>query len=187
MFELPPQGAGKIRAFTESIDYALPKLLIIAALLELPPEAGGVAPASSELPPRPAEGTEKIPMVDPATPDERLRALFDDVAERHGHPAVATYFRSLAQWPEVLERLWTALRPDVGGERFATARERLVAEAARLAADMPARPPRAPEAIGHALLFFRRRLIPDLMLDVQMAREAMSEGEPHARNRFQID
>lgn len=187
ILELPSQDAEKIRAFTESIDYALPKLLIIATLLESPPEAGGEALASPELPPGPAEGTEKAPMVDPATADERLRALFDDIAERHGHPAVATYFRSLAQWPEVLEGLWTALRPNVGEERFAAARERLVAEAARLAEDMPASPPRAPEALGRALLFFRRRLIPDLMLDVQMAREAMSEGEPLARNRFQID
>lgn len=175
----------RVRAFTESIDYVLPKLLLVATLLDKTRGSGGWAGGSS-IATGVADGTEKIPMVDPADASEDLRRVFDDIRERHGHPKPATYFRSLGQWPDLLERLWKDLRPRVGNEDYVAARATLIDKAESLARPLPDADFSAPAEIAKALKFFHQRLVPDLMLDVGMMRAMLNGAGSEPRNRFDI-
>ncbi|WP_299819047.1 alpha/beta fold hydrolase [uncultured Jannaschia sp.] len=177
---------GPARDFTESIDYVLPKLLLVASILSETRQADGLDIAvEPTIPLGIADGTRKIPMVDPGTAGDELRVLFDDIRDHHGHPKVATYFRSLGQEPELLKALWGKLRPRVDDADYAATRTDLVNASEMLALNLPALDFTAPESLKPALAFFRRKLIPDLMLDVHMARSILSDGAAERRNRFE--
>jgi hypothetical protein len=125
-------------------------------------------------------------MVDPETAEAGVRRLLQDIQARHAHPKPATYFRSLAQWSELLERIWERLRPRVGDEGYVRARSHLIREAETHVRTWAGPDVAAPGAIAPALTFFHRRLIPDLMLDVGMVRVMLCASDPGARNRFEI-
>ncbi len=186
-FDVPgdmPQDVPKAaRAFTESIDYVLPKLVMIATLLVN--RATKQAPVSMpDLPEEGiTEGTRKVPMVDPAKADPDVAGLLDEIRKHHGHPTVATYFRSLAQWPELLETIWTRLQPHVAGPGYAEARERLIAKAEELSQSLPPVAVTPPPGLGQALDFLRRRQAPDLQLDTAMVRHLVF-NEENPRNAF---
>ncbi|WP_299820593.1 alpha/beta fold hydrolase [uncultured Jannaschia sp.] len=175
----------RVRAFTESIDYVLPKLLLIAMLLDKTTGSDRWV-AGSPIPMGVADGTEKIPMVDPEIADEELRRLFDDIRDRHQHPKVATYFRSLGQWPALLKRVWQGMRPHVGDKAYVKARADLIGKAERLMKEAPRADLAAPSEISRALEFFHQRLIPDLMLDMEMVRAMLSDTGSRSRNQFDV-
>ncbi|WP_375262339.1 halocarboxylic acid dehydrogenase DehI family protein [Palleronia sp.] len=181
----------RVRRFTESIHYVLPKLLLAVTLLDpaIRGTDGERARGSETFPKGVAAGTEKIEMVDPEAADEPLRSLFADIRERHRHPALATYFRSLGQWPELLKAIWTRLAPHVGGRGHEARKAALIDRAGELAAGLRTedeRPPNLPEPAAAVLAVFRLRVIPDLLVDVAIVR-AMLDGPEAARtNRFVV-
>lgn len=150
----------RIRAFTDSIHYVLPKLLLVSTLFVEMSEAEGVAgragPGDGEsaategaassarragssagrLSRGAAPGTASVAMVDPATAPEPVRRLLEDVRERHEHPGAATYYRALANWPPFLEAVWERLRPLVGRRAYAERRSDLTRLAARLTREL---------------------------------------------------
>lgn len=199
----------RITAFTDSIHYVLPKLLLIATIFserlaagdrlrELPPTA-----AAAEIPGGPAAGTAGAPLVDPQQASGRLAELFAEIRTRHGHPGVASYYRGLGNWPEFLDALWTRVAPLVGSEEYHRSRETLTETAAsmsrRFFSGGPAENgsssppegtessflrPRRQEEIASALAVFRLKLIPDLLIDVCLIK-AMFEGpEAAMESRF---
>lgn len=173
-----------LRAYTETIDYVLPKLLLIATVLDPSFSRRGQVRVATELPLGIAEGTVKIPMASPGEMDKATERLLETIRERHGHPKPATFFRSIARWPEVLATLWQDVEPNLRRPEYRAAAERISADAERLAPETPVL--QVPAPLAQALPYFRRRLIPHLMLDVQMARQLLSNGEAFPRNRFDV-
>jgi len=199
---------GRIRLFTDSIHYVLPKLLLLATTMderlgEQRPGAVGQAYAPApgsdgELPWGVAAGTLAIPMVSPERADPVLRALFDRIKERHAHPGVATYYRSLGHWPAFLQAVWERIEPLVGIPAYDARRQVLIERA--LASVTAMSPPeqgcgplgmdRRPLPAGvvddlrAGLAVFRFRIIPDILIDVALVR-AMLDGPGAARrSRF---
>ena len=101
----------QIRAFTDTIHYVLPKLLLVSSAFDEgllggekgaadgPEEAAGVRPGV-------AEGTTSVPPVGPDEASEATEEIFEEIRECHGHPDVASYYRGIARWPGFLAGAW---------------------------------------------------------------------------------
>lgn len=190
----------RLRGFNDTIHYVLPKLLLLATLLDRVGEPGG-AGAHGHAPDEDvgefqvgvADGATKVELIDPDRASGRVGALFDSIKARHGHPLVSSYFRGLAQWPDVLEAVWRDLEPFVGADEYERRREDLIARATALADTLP------PLALGgdridgeqgddiRALLAaFRRKFIPEMLID-GVAIKAMLDGPQSATvSRFSV-
>lgn len=118
----------RIRPFSDSIHYVLPKLLLIATAFDedvpgVKPEEryrsgiGGGNPAA-KIPLGVAEGTKQVQMVDPKRATGQVKELFEDIRVRHDHPGVASYYRSLGQGPT------SSRRPGSGSSRISVPRVR---------------------------------------------------------------
>lgn len=192
----------RIRAYTASIHYVLPKLLLVAIMLDRrignagASDGGettnrwyGVGPAES-LPSGIARGTAKIPLLDPEQAEGRVGELFREIAERHAHPGVASFYRALGHWPEVLDSLWSSVRRDLGSRQRSERKTLVVRRAAALEEGLrdvvepePAMPEldtAEAEEMSAILSVFRFRLVPDLLLDVCRIRGALEgPGAPY--------
>ncbi|MBW3570685.1 MAG: halocarboxylic acid dehydrogenase DehI family protein [Gemmatimonadetes bacterium] len=191
----------RIRAFNDTIHYVLPKLLLTATLLhemDFGPSPGGAAPGpaagdASPIPSGPAEGTSKVEMVDAETDDPRLRALFQSVKERHGHPLVSSYYRGLANWPGFLAAVWSRVEPRVRSEPYDARGRALVASAQERVRTLPvhARPAEGPDEarraeIRQVLTAFRLRFIPDMLLDACLIKAVVDGPDAARTSRFSV-
>lgn len=188
----------RIRPFTDTIHYVLPKLLLVATafdegLRERDAPRGNMEIPAAGIPYGVAAGATRISMVDPAAMEGELPSLFRDIKEKHQHPGVASYYRSLGHWPKFLEAVWTRVEPLVGSPAYKERKEALVESATRIISDLPWPSllwVRAfntlnlswddTEEVGAVLSVFRLRLIPDLLLDVSVIK-AMLDGPGVAR------
>lgn len=120
-----------LRAFNDTIHYVLPKLLLVATLLEERVAASEQPSRQSDgkLPFGVADGATKVEMVDPDQASERVTKLFNSIKATQGHPLVSSYFRGLAQWPEVLETLWAGFKPRVASQPYADRKADLIRRA----------------------------------------------------------
>ncbi|HEU4343159.1 MAG TPA: halocarboxylic acid dehydrogenase DehI family protein [Candidatus Binatia bacterium] len=190
----------RIRAFTDTIHYLLPKLLLVATafhegFLRNVRASGRDVPGSGEqIPPGVAQGTVSIPMVNPEETKGTLRAVFDEIKERHGHPEVATYYRSLGHWSRFLLGLWERVKPRVASPSYEQRKRALLGQALWALEDCcpswkdftikESLSSRELEEIRALCAVFRYRLIPDLLLDVSLIK-AMLDGPEAARiSRF---
>ncbi|HEX6143990.1 MAG TPA: halocarboxylic acid dehydrogenase DehI family protein [Geminicoccaceae bacterium] len=197
--DLGPAGGDleRIRAYSRTIHHVVPKLLLSVTAFDLDAAGEGVPDAATgngtdfadldAMPPGMVEGAVAIPMVDPAVAEGKVAALFRDIQATHGHPGVATYYRALAQWPELLDGLWQAVRPLVGGPVLQDRRRivldlaaeemRALRAAARAAGLLDGDPPVLPAdqkaEIRAILAVFRFRIIPDLVLIVPLMRRLL--------------
>lgn len=182
----------QIRAFTDSIHYALPKLLLLATAMDegLEQSAGPgdeSQTAGEEIPSGIAAGTLALPMISPdeAAPD--IREIFEKITTRHGHPGVATYYRSLAQWPDFLKAAWARIEPSLGTVEREARKGMVLHQALEAATQAKAKLPRAPEAkdeLRAMLAVFRFRVIPDLLLDVALVKTMIDGAEAARHSRF---
>lgn len=79
--------------------------------------------------------------------------------------------------------MWAKLRPLLGEQPFETRRDAVVAPAAGLAADLADGPaPELPERYLQVLTLFRRRIIPDLLVEVTIVRAMLEGAEAAAAN-----
>ncbi len=185
----------RIRAYTDSIHYVLPKLLLVASTLsgEREPtpvgdhESASDPSASQQLPYGPAPGTIRLPMVEPSDASPDVAELFDDIRRQHGHPGVASYFRALANWPSFLDAVWRQLRPRIGGDDYEDRKASLIERADRAARTHLVGPlsdadtiPEPSDDVHAILSVFRQRLVPDLLLDVSMI-EALLRNDSTSR------
>lgn len=196
----------RIRAFTDTIHYVLPKLLLVATAFDealerdaLAERSGsGSAEASSvEIPLGAAKGTSVVPMVASDQATDETRAIFEDIKERHGHPGVASYYRGLANWPEFLEALWNRISPLVGSVAYEERKRQLIEQASgtirELAGSSGAHAVGPPKVDGEQvaeirciLAVFRLRIIPDLLLDVSLIKAALDGPEAARSSRFSV-
>lgn len=185
--------ADQARAFTRSILYVLPKLLLVATAFAEALDAASGASDAPEAPASPAgprgdrlpygvpEDRVQVPMVAPERADEKVKALFEAIKQQHGHPGVASYFRSLAQWPDLLEAVWERIAPQVNSDRYRERKQHLVGEARRRVAKWPelkraSLPDLSSDAenrVRSIVAVFQHRLIPDLLIDVAWAQAMM--------------
>jgi hypothetical protein len=182
-------------AFNATIHYVLPKLLLTATLLH---EAsfGEVAGAKDRgggeaaIPLGVADGTAKAKMLDAATADERVKTVFEQVKEVHGHSIVSSYFRGLANWPEFLERTWRELQGYVGSEAYTERRGQLTNsarhEVRRWGLPVVAIHDGNREEIKSILAAFRLKFIPEMLLDSVLITSLVSGREAAASSRFSV-
>ena len=171
----------RIRQFTDTIHYALPKLLLVATALD--EGLGGKSGVSAEVDSYPvepgvAEGTGVVPMVSPEDADTGLRALLEKIKTRHSHPGVASYYRGLANWPGFLRAVWGELDPVIDSGPVGERKLDLLRHAAGVAGLMPL--PSFEEVIWlglkdedvqnlrAVLSVFRFRVIPDTFVEVAL-------------------
>jgi hypothetical protein len=190
----------KIRSFTDSIHYVLPKLLLIATALDeelvgnTPGKASVQVKSGSvleEIPLGAAEGTIKVQMVDPEQAEGRVKELFKAIKQRHDHPGVASYYRALGNWPDFLEAAWKHIEPHVDSGAYQEHKQVLIKQAkiaieglTPMEATTATRQSAFEESrddIQSVLAVFRYRLIPDLLLDVTLIK-AMLNGRDAARS-----
>lgn len=184
--DLDPAVAGaagdEARAYIATIHYVLPKLLLVtsswsAALAGRVSHGSEPRRLEGSLPRGVAEGTRNVPMVDPRDGGP-TGATLREIASRHGHPAPATFYRGLANWPQLLAAAWSRVGPLVGTPGHRSVRDRAVAEAARRAdeLDLPARVrcPAPREGWHDVLQVFRLRLVPDLLFTTGIIRGLVS-------------
>ena len=186
----------KIRRFTDTIHYLLPKLLFVATVFHdgFHQKARAVSVDTvgieEEIPPGIAPGTLSIPMVNPAEAKGQLSDLFEDIKECHQHPGVATYYRSLGHWPDFLSAVWDRIMPFVDSPAYGAQKQRLLTQASQATEGCRASwqntkaESREAEEISAICALFRFRLVSDLLIDVSLIK-AMLDGPEAARvSRF---
>lgn len=188
-----PEELKKIRDFTDTIHYVLPKLLLVATVFDEALE-GSLRPGNEasggwlgQIAPGVAEGTSSVPMVPTDRATGELREVFEDIRDRHCHPGVASYYRSLGNWPDFLRTVWETISPVVGSSDYEERKRELVERASAAVRGLPAPPVEPPVSSEEAadlrrlLAVFRFRIIPDLLMDVSLIK-AMLEGTGEARS-----
>lgn len=187
----------RIRTFTDTIHYVLPKLLLVASALDeglggksgVPAEVG-----RDQVELGAAEGTGLVQMVSREDADIRLQALLNEIKERHGHPDVASYYRGLANWPEFLGAVWGELDPMLDSGPVGERKLDLLRHAAGVAGLMP-----LPDLDGVAelglgdddiqtlravLAVFRFRIIPDTFVEVALIKAFIDGPDAALKSRF---
>lgn len=188
----------QLRAFNDTIHYVLPKLLlIVTALAKISPTPGKRKTASldknmdiSPLPQGVAKGAEKVEMIDPEAADDRIKRLFSDIKQRHGHPLISSYYRGLANWPDVLESVWSKIAPYVGSPDYECRREALVSDAENHLRNCPplsikVNPAQAAD-IAIILCAFRKKFIPEMLLDAALIKSVVDGSEKAGISRFSV-
>lgn len=190
------EGVDAVRPFTDGIHYVLPKLLLVATLFDVgigrpaPWSDGGAGPEDATIPLGVADGMKRIGMVDPQDAADPLRRLFEDIQSRHGHPGVATYYRALGHWPDLLEALWAQVMPVVGTDAYESLKRSLIEDARDRATqagwEERVGQPDAPDEVADVLAVFRLRLIPDLLIDVTLIKALFDGPAAARRSRFSV-
>ena len=186
---------GTIRNFTDTIHYVLPKLLLIVSAFDeglagQPGNREGALPDTT-IAPGMAEGTAGLSMITEEETGEELNRLFQEIRERHGHPAVASYYRAIGRWPRFLKAIWEAVQPFVGSPAHGQRKDELLEEARNVALrlSLPEQEElglddESLEELRAILAMFRFRVIPDTFLEVAVIK-AMLDGPEAARiSRF---
>lgn len=193
---LEPDDLEKVRAFTDTIHYVLPKLLLVATAFDegLGGTSGPAANVPNVVEPGVAEGTLALPMVSSEEADSRLSALFGSIRDLHDHPDVASYYRGLGNWPTLLQDLWSRLEPMVGSAPYEE-RKRDLLERSRefvLGMQLPEREDVTSLGLGEKdvtelrsiLAVFRFRVVPDTLLEVPVVKAMLDGREAAMSSRF---
>lgn len=191
----------RLRSFNDTIHYVLPKLLLIATALHKPAwngmeeepwgRGGGREQHVSELPQGIIEGTTNVDMVDPENATGPVKALFQNIKERHGHTLVSSYYRGLANWPDFLEVAWSEIEPRVGSAQYEGCRQHLIEQASFLTQKFLRHGPRfqnpeedQTQEIQMILAAFRLKFIPEMLIDVSLVKAMLDGAESATRARF---
>jgi hypothetical protein len=188
----------KLRSFNDTIHYVLPKLLLtvsaFAKSANEQKEDQPVSPVRMSLSPAPAgiaEGTGKVEMVDPEKANERIQRLFEEIKQRHGHPLVSSYYRGLANWPDMLESVWNKIAPYVGSADYEARKKELIHSASMHLHDWPPLPVKIDPAhsadIDAILSAFRQKFIPEMLLDAVLIKSALDGRQAAGISRFSME
>jgi hypothetical protein len=188
------------RAFNDTIYYVLPKLLLVTTLFnkvgfgKLEEEKGKFDKEkdSSEIPLGVAAGTGKVQMINPEKASERVKDLFSSIKEKHGHPLVSSYYRGIANWPDLLEESWSRIKPMIGSSAYENRKQELLRQALKgiqglqiPKIEKPEIDEEKSEEIRLILIAFQHKFIPEMLLDVAMIK-AMIDGEKAAASSTEV-
>lgn len=191
-----------IRALNDTLHYVLPKVLLAAVGLSAALAGERVGSAGAHAAPMPRElaaGTVPLQPIAleqaPALPRRQL----EEIARVQGYPKLPAYFLTLARWPDYLDILWRDLRPyvhsDWHAERVQELERRALGEWAALPHPLELGPEEARaagcsvEQIGELrdlLASFRARLLPDLLLDLALAKALLDGPTAAVHSRFSL-
>lgn len=181
----------RIRLLTDAYVRVQPQLLLVVAgwsqLL------AGSGNSASIAQPAPSPNTEwqrrsapgigdpeaNVPLIDLPPRDPGFEQLFDEMIVARDHPGVASYYRSLAQWPNVLQALWLLLRPCIDSAHYGEQTRSLITTAERGAANLGFARAGVTFAetdhhrIAQVLNAWRDVQVPQLMLDTAILRRAL--------------
>ncbi len=182
--------------FTDSIHYVLPKLLLVATILDKQIES----PTLLELVPTEqletldagiTDGTRLLSLVDPDVADQSVVAVFDDIRQCHGHPGVASYYRGLANYPSFLETIWGHVRTHVDTSNYRAGKTSILTLADSLALSFlgnkqTERKAADRDSVRSILAVFRYHIIPDLLMDVTLIQAMLKGPSSAAHSRLSI-
>lgn len=152
--EVGPAEYGELRGQLATYDVVAPRLAVLFELIDrsVNDRSVGTDPdqsraATEPLPPW-LDATRGRPptMVAFDEPPEAVAAVIEDVQTFHGlEDGLPSIYRTLAQWPSFLERLWTDIEQRLESDGFRTARERTDDLVASFVDSSPYRPRLAPD------------------------------------------
>lgn len=171
------------RRLTEVYAYVQPKLLLLTA--------GWAAGLAGEPLPRPAKprgpavpidafGPDAdVPMVDLPPADPTVARTFESMVERRRHPGVASYYRSLANWPTLLSACWEALEPVTASPGYLLRSKELATTGTSLATSLGLHQAGAIQTdfageLAALLATWRDVQAPQLMLDTRHLRRGLA-------------
>ncbi|HWK10787.1 MAG TPA: halocarboxylic acid dehydrogenase DehI family protein [Vicinamibacterales bacterium] len=115
----------QIKGALELYHYINPKLLVftstVARALEREGPRAAVRIPGVRLPRGAPPHMFPMEMVDEHPNDARIRRLFDDIKQTMQLRSVNSDYRTLAMWPDYLERAWSKLKPIVASETYTQA------------------------------------------------------------------
>jgi len=136
-----PETRGEIRAVLEAFFYLVPKAFVAVTALEEAWEGrairGRAGPPPRTVPRGAPPSMPRVPLVDPATDDPRLRRVFDQVIGVLERPVVPSLYRTLARWPDYLESVWEPLTDATAVAGYREAAPVLVEAASRGCREWP--------------------------------------------------
>lgn len=173
--------AYRIKRLTDAYVHVQPKLLLLTA--------GWAAGLAAE--PRPQRGRQveviqewsafypeiDIPMINIPPDDGTVAKVFERMVEARAHPGVASYYRSLANWPTLVSVCWDALEPVTKSNNYLRQAAELSRTAGELASSLGLRDAgafsTASNAEIHKLLSQWKDIqVPQLMLDTRYLQAA---------------
>lgn len=118
-----------------------------------------------------------VPMVDPSTLPAETKGVLDQMATERRHPGIASYYRSVAALPGMLELVWSNLREYVKSPQYALRRAMIVDAAVDLSSRLglprsvvePTNETMSRE-LGDLLQAWRDLQVPELALDTAFVR-----------------
>ena len=185
----------RLRAVTDTVHYALPKMLLVATAFEAmmhTRRADQHAPPEEHLdkaplPPGPPPGMATFRTISPSDADGQVKELYEDIQRVHGHATVTTWFRALATRPDFLDAVWDELRPIVGSEPWLRRKRLLLnsAEAIVREWDLPDLPPSLISPDARAVVSaYRSVLVPDVLIDACLVKGMLDGGRAAYHSRF---
>lgn len=192
--ERPPSMSAEewVRALllTRAYRAVQPQLLLIVAGWAMPTSGDADMPSpaapvelTSRPIPRRGDSRADVAMISAEPKDLKVAALFEQMIVQRGHPGVASYYRSLAQWPPLLQLVWGRLQPIVSTAAYALQVQRLIATAVALASELHIHRMQNLARVGTAgtasdvLQVWRDVQIPQLMIDTALVETALSDSQ----------
>ncbi|WP_159039853.1 halocarboxylic acid dehydrogenase DehI family protein [Christiangramia fulva] len=196
--ELSLKNQTKIKqliAFNDTIFYVLPKLLIITGLfyeLSYGAEKRNRSEPENEddyyykIPFGIVKGTEKVPLIDPGKTRGNIINVFDSIKEVHDYPLISSYYRGIANWPELLQEIWDRIKSMVGTPPYEKRKQELVVFSTNGLQNLQnviktqhiIMPEKESEEIRHILLAFQQKFIPEMLLDLALIKANLGGGKP---------
>jgi hypothetical protein len=192
--DVAPSDLGRAVALTKAYCHVQPKLLLLAAgwasgLSSEQPRLGPppVNAIRAEHPVANKDGDEvvgqeaDVPMIPLPPADRTVAHLFTSMVQRRGHPGVASYYRSLANWPSLLAACWEMLEPVATSPGYLKQADQLSRTAVELSAALgldAAGTVQTPDRVEISTLLRRWRdvQVPQLMIDTRYLAEALKSA-----------
>jgi hypothetical protein len=199
--DLTASDLGRAVSLTDAYAHVQPKLLLLVAGWAsglssdrpfLPPTQ--VSAVSTEHPMANENGGDAggqeadVPMIPLPPADPTVACLFASMVQCRRHPGVASYYRSLANWPSLLAACWEILEPVTTGPGYMKQADLLSRTAAELSGALgldAAGAVRTPDRVelSTLLLQWRDVQVPQLMIDTRYLAEALKSASRCAHRR----
>jgi hypothetical protein len=180
----------RIATYNAAVHYALPKTLLVAAWLLIPPAPDPSSDdAEDSVPIGIAPGAVAVTPVPSQFIRGRLAELLEEIPRAHQHPIADEYFRALGRIPDYLNAAWNALKPIVRDDPYDERSDNLAHLAASAIPRLPAKPERLHAALQNhpdaprlqaVLTYFAHRHLPDTLIDVAIAK-GLTDGPEQAQ------
>lgn len=196
------QGIKHVVAATEPFHYVIPKLLMIATVLH-----EGLHRTSHRVSPRGQSRTRRtIPrgvpqdmaplpqMLDRADAKPEVRAVLEMIQRHHGYSGLPSYYRVLANWPEILTLLWGRIERLTSSDSYADQKLQVLSLADACVEDLWGSEPIAGcsmaleenrrAMVRDVLAVFRYEIVPQTLIEVGAIKSLIQGRRAAQTSRF---